>query len=66
MEELVDSINKLSLYYHDRNDGVQNIFVELLLHINQRPIAFTVSGFYVIDKTFAATVKNCNYSPTII
>lgn len=58
INEIVAELNKMAFKMQDFNNGIHCIRNDLLAQISQQPIRFTVAGFYQIDKTFVASVRN--------
>lgn len=56
MERIVTLINDIELSQQQRKLGVQLAFDEILVQVDQHPIVFTIAGFFVIKKSFFASV----------
>lgn len=55
--EIFSQLNKFEFDQFERGTGVQSVVAELATQVTQQPIQFTIAGFYVITKTFLASVR---------
>lgn len=56
-EAILAQITRFEFKSTERETGIPTVFAELSSQIIQQPIQFTVAGFYVISKTFLASVN---------
>lgn len=57
-------MNKVFLTEEDRANGTQSICQDFLRQIDQQPIKITTAGFYVINRSLAASVRPQNKIPS--
>lgn len=57
MKQIVSTLNTIDFSLNDRQRGLQTSNHEFLMQISLQPIEFTAAGFYVVNKTFIASVK---------
>lgn len=65
MQRLVFDMNRITLSQQEFLNGTQAARQEFLVQIYQQPIHFTVAGFCVIDKNFAASVGVFHFLETV-
>lgn len=53
---ILSQLTKFEFDKFEREGGIQSLVSEFAAQINTQPIQFTVAGFYVITKTFLASV----------
>lgn len=54
---IFSQLNKFEFDQFERENRVASVVVELATQLSQQPIQFTIAGFYVITKTFLASVR---------